>query len=64
MNNFVRIIDGFKNNNVYYEDTDSIYIEKKHWNKLDEANLVGEKLGQSENDYGNGGIYYRTISST
>ena len=64
MNNFVRIIDGLKINNVYYEDTDSIYIKKKHWNNLDEANLVGEKLGQSKNDYGNGGIYYRTTSSS
>ena len=29
MNNFVRVIDGFKNNNVYYQDTDSLYIDKK-----------------------------------
>ena len=34
MNNFVRIIDGFKNNNVYYQDTDSLYIEKKQSNIL------------------------------
>ena len=32
MNNFIRVIDGFKTNNVYYQDTDSLYIEKKHWN--------------------------------
>ena len=35
MNNFVRIIDGFKKNSVYYQDTDSLYIEKKYWNILD-----------------------------
>ena len=58
MNNFVRIIDGFKNNSVYYQDTDSLYIEKKHWNILDNANLVGEKLSQGKNDYGDGGIFY------
>ena len=58
MNNFVRIIDGFKNNSVYYQDTDSLYIEKKHWDKLDNANLVGGNLGQGKNDYGNGGIFY------
>ena len=58
MNNFVRIIDGFKKNSVYYQDTDSLYIEKKYWNILDENNLVGEKLGQGKNDYGSGGIFY------
>ena len=29
MNNFIRVIDGFKTNNIYYTDTDSLYIEKK-----------------------------------
>ena len=58
MNNFVRIIDGFKSNSVYYQDTDSLYIEKKHWDKLDKANLVGDKLGQGKNDYGDSGVFY------
>ena len=58
MNNFVRCIDGFKNNNVYYQDTDSLYIEKKHWNKLNENGLVGNDLLQGKNDYGDGGIFY------
>ena len=40
-----------------YQDTDSLYIEKKHWNKLNENNLVGENLLQGKNDYGNGGIF-------
>ena len=58
MNKFVTVIDGFKTNNVYYQDTDSLYIEKKYWNLLDNANLVGDKLGQGKNDYGDGGIFY------
>ena len=58
LNNFVRITDGFKDNNVYYQDTNSLYFEKKYWNNLEEKNLVGEKLGQGKNDYGNGGIFF------
>ena len=27
MNNFKREINGFYNNSIYYEDTDSLYIE-------------------------------------
>ena len=52
MNNFVRVIDGFKTNNVFYQDTDSLYIERKHWNVLDKAGLVGNDLLQGKNDYG------------
>ena len=51
MNNFVRVIDGFKTNNVYYQDTDSLYIERKHWNELDKFGLVGSDLLQGKNDY-------------
>ena len=29
MNNFVRPINGFYNNSIYYGFTDSLYIEKK-----------------------------------
>ena len=29
MNNFIREINGFYNNSIYYGDTDSVYIEKK-----------------------------------
>ena len=35
MNNFIHAIDGFYNNSVCYTDTDSLYIENKHWGKLD-----------------------------
>ena len=30
MNNFIREIYGFHENNIYYTDTDSLYIEKKY----------------------------------
>ena len=58
MNNFIREINGFYNNSIYYGDTDSLYIEKKYWDVLDKANLVGEKLCQGKNDYKTGGIFY------
>ena len=37
MNNFEHAIDGFYTNDVYYTDTDSLYIENKHWDKLNKA---------------------------
>ena len=40
MNNFIREINGFYNNSIYYGDTDSLYIEKKYWDVFDKANLV------------------------
>ena len=56
MNNFIYAIDGFYTN---YTDTDSLYIESKHWEKLDKAGLVGRKLLQGKNDYGpDAGIWY------
>ena len=58
MNNFVEVIDGFKTNNVFYQDTDSLYIEKKHWDILNEAGFVGSNLCQGENDYDLGGILF------
>ena len=58
MNNFLHAIDGFYSNDVYYTDTDSLYIENKHWNKLKEKTLIGKNLAQGKNDYGNGGIFY------
>ena len=35
-----------------------MYIEKRYWDVLDEANLVGEGLCQGKNDYKTGGIFY------
>ena len=57
MNNFIHAIDGFYTNDVYYTDTDSLYIESKHWDKLNKAGLVGKNLVQGKNDYGDGGIF-------
>ena len=58
MNNFIHAINGFYTNDVYYTDTDSLYIEKKHWDKLENAGLVGKNLLQGKNDYKDGGIFY------
>ena len=58
MNNFIHAIDGFYTNDVYYTDTDSLYIESKHWEKLDKAGLIGRDLLQGKNDYKDGGIWY------
>ena len=58
MDNFIREINGFYNNNIYYTDCDSSYIEIKYWDVLDKANLVGENLCQGRNDYKTGGIFY------
>ena len=57
-NNFIREINGFYNNSIYYGDTDSLYIEKKYWDVLNEANLEGESLCQGKNHYKTGGIFY------
>ena len=57
MNNFIRELNGFYNNSIYYGDTDSLYIEKKYSDVLDKANLVGECLCQGKNDYKTGGIF-------
>ena len=58
MNNFIREINAFYNSSKYYGDTDSVYIEKKFWDVLDKAKLVGENLCQGKNDYKTGGIFY------
>ena len=58
MNNFIREVIGFYNISIYYGDTDSLYIEKKYWDVLDKANLVGEGLCQSKRDNKTGGILY------
>ena len=58
MNNFIHAIDGFYTNDVYYTDTDGLYIENKHWDKLSRAGLVGKNLLPGKNDYKDGGIFY------
>ena len=63
MNNFIREINGFHDNSIYCGDTDSVYIEKKFWDVLDKANLVGKNLCQGKNDYKTGGIFYALFSA-
>ena len=58
MNNFIHAINGLYTKDFYYTDTDSLYIENKHWDKLDNAGLVGKGLLQGKNDYKGGGIFY------
>ena len=58
MNNFTHAINGVYTKDVYYTDTDSLYIENKHWDKLEKAKLVGKNLLQGKNDYRDGGIFY------
>ena len=58
MNNFIHAIGGFYTNDVYYTDTDSLYIETKHWDKLDKAGLVGKNLLQGKNDCKDRDIFY------
>ena len=62
MNNFIHAIDGFYTNDVFYTDTDSLYIKNKHWKKLDNAGLVGKNQKQGKNDYKEGGIWYGLFS--
>ena len=50
MNKFIRETNGFYKNNIYYTDTDSLYIENNYWDVLDKANLVGEEVCQGKND--------------
>ena len=57
MNNFIHATDRFYTSHVYYTDTDSLYIENKHWDKLDKAGLVGKGLLQGKKDYKDGGIF-------
>ena len=57
MNNFIHTINGFYTSDVYYTDTDSLYIENKYWDKIDKAGLVGKNLLQGKNDYKDWGIF-------
>jgi hypothetical protein len=41
---------------VYYSDTDSVYISKKNYERVlrEKPDLIGNELGQFKNDYGEG----------
>ena len=56
MNKFIREFNGFYNISIYYGGTDSVYIEKKYWDVLDKAYLVGKNVCQGKNDFKTGGI--------
>ncbi|ESP02397.1 hypothetical protein LOTGIDRAFT_172055 [Lottia gigantea] len=59
MNNFIHVIDGFYKPEIYYTDTDSLYISSSTWDKLNEAELVSEnEYCKGKNDYGDGGIIF------
>ena len=63
MNNLRHAIIGFYTNDAYYTDTDSLYTENKHWEKLEKAGLVGKSLLQGKNDNKFGGIFYGLFSA-
>ena len=54
---FIHAFDGFYTNDLYSEDTDSMYIENKHCDKVDKAGLVGKNLLQGKIDYKDGGTF-------
>ena len=58
LKNFIHAILVFYTKDVYYTDTNSLYIENRHWEKLDKAGLIGTNLLQGKNDYKDGGIFY------
>ena len=58
MNKFIHANNGFYTNDVHYTDTDSLYIENKHWDKSDKAGLGGKNRLKGKNDYKEGGIWY------
>ena len=58
MNNFIHAINGFYTSDLFYSDTDSLFIEKKQWDKLQKAGLDGKNLLLGNNDYKDGGIFY------
>ena len=62
-NNFLHAINGFCTNDVYYGDTDSVYIENKHWHNLDKAGLVVKNLLKGKIDYKDGGFLWIVLSS-
>ena len=58
MNIFIHVTNGFYINDVYYGDTDSLYIKSKNWNKSEKAGLIGESLIQVKKEYRDEVIFY------
>ena len=46
MNKFIRKIGRFHINNIYYTDTDSLYVDTKYCDVVDKAGPVGGELCQ------------------
>ena len=63
MNNFIKEINAFHNNSIYYGDTHSMYMDRKYWNVLDKAGLVGNNPCQGKNDLKSGFTLYGLISA-
>ena len=59
VNNFIHAINWFYTKDVYCTDTDTPYLETKHWDKLHQAGLIGKGLLQDKNDYKDGGVFCR-----
>ena len=62
MNNLNRDFDGFYRKNINYTETDSLYKERKYWDVLDEASLVGSNFNRDGNDYKKGSIFLFVFS--
>ena len=58
MNNFIHAINGFYTNDVFYTDTDSLYIDNKLRDKLDRTRLVGNNRLQGKTTKKDGGLSY------
>ena len=58
MNDVILALDGFKNNKIYYGDSDSMYIHNDDFEISKTKGLIGKNLYQSEIDYGKRGIIY------
>ena len=57
MNIFIHVMAGFYTKDVHYTDTDSLYIDNKHWEELDEAALIGKNPLQGKIVYENGASF-------
>ena len=58
MNNVIRETNGFNIKNIYYGDTDSLYIER---DVLDKTKLVGIELCQGKDVYKTDSVFYGLI---
>ena len=55
---FIQGINEFYTNDIFYTDTDSLYIENTHWDKLHEAGSVGKGLLQGKSEHKGGCTFY------